>query len=108
MSAGGGANTAGRSVPANVGVAADVEIFENADDSERIFDLGTETTSIIVRANPNNSGNVFIGFSESVDSNSGFLLEPGDSITLAIDVNEVPVWGIAATANDEVRFMAIR
>lgn len=108
MGASGSADSEGKSVPATSGVAYGREVIESTSSAERIFDLGLETSSVLIQANPNNSDNLFIGWDEDVDSDSGVILEPGDTITIDIDLNVQNVWAIAASSNDDLRFLAMR
>lgn len=106
MSAQGGASTAGASTPSNEGTNG-VEVLESTTDAERILDVGIETTSVSIRAPSDNAGDVFLGFDEDVDSSDGYPLEPGDAISLDIDISNAPMFAIPNNANDEVRFLAI-
>ena len=108
MGASGSADSEGKSVSATAGVAYGREVIESTSSAERIFDLGLETRSVLIQANPGNSDNIFLGWDGDVDSNSGIILEPGDTITIDIDLNVQNVWAIAASSNDDLRFLAMR
>lgn len=106
MSASGSAGTEGSRVPSNEGEHG-VEVLEDTSEAERVFDLGIETQSISIRAPTDNAANVFLGFDDTVDNSDGYPLEPGDAISLDLDVNQEPVFAIPNNANDELRFLAI-
>lgn len=70
--------------------------------------LGSNTSlkfGVVVRADPSNTGNVYVGNS-GVTTSSGYLLAPGDAISIEIDnVNKVYV--IADTANQKVYWIGV-
>lgn len=58
---------------------------------------------LFVKANSDNSGNVFIG-SSAVDSSTGLILAPGEGVYVAID-NVAKVYVDAATNDDAVSYI---
>lgn len=83
--------------------------------AERLIASSTITAEAVIQAHPDNAGNIFIGGSD-VDSSNGYILEPGDSFSIASlrhlhigDVEDDPqidltdVWIDSAQNNDGVR-----
>lgn len=93
--------------PATDAAGYDVKTFSNANNADQIIAAGTVTGSVIIRTNPNNGGIVYIGFDSNVTTSNGFPLEAGDSISIDIDVDKESLWGVADTANDDVRWLAL-
>lgn len=76
--------------------------------ADTIFPAGLDSGSVIIRAHPDNSSNVYIGFDDSLTaSGSGFPLEPGDSITIDLKVVDQNVWLLVSSSGDEVRWLAV-
>lgn len=76
-------------------------------DPERIFPLDTETGSIIIRANPDNAENIYLGFDDTLTTTNGFAMESGDTISIDINVAQQAIWFVGEDANDSVHWMAI-
>jgi hypothetical protein len=96
----------GKSVPASRGVIEQTVTLQSTTEPEQVTPEGIETRFVLVRAF-NTSNQVFIGFDDSVDSNSFPLLNE-DSISLELDVSEQPLFALPDNANDEVRILGIR
>lgn len=107
MVGGGSAGSSGQPRPATSGKSYGREVLESAGDAERLFAIGTDSLSILIQANPDNSDNIFIGWDDEVDSNTGIILEPGDVIGMDLDVENQNVWAVSAAANDDLRFMVM-
>lgn len=103
----GGTSTAGQEPAANEGAGYDREILDVAGSPERITPIGEETSSIAIKAGLSNSGTIYVGWNENVDSGDGFPLDTGEGITLDLDIKEQGVYVVADTANDEVRWIAL-
>jgi len=61
---------------------------------------------VIVKAFPNNSGNIYIG-KDDVSSNVGFVLAPGDSVTIDID-NVNKLYATSDIDGDKVCWIALQ
>lgn len=103
----GSASTTGKQSPSTVGTDYNAETFSDADESQSVFDLETQSGSIIVRAHPDNDGIVYLGWDEEVTTENGFPLEAGDAITVDINVGSQGLFGVADTDGDELRYMAV-
>lgn len=103
---GGGFSSGGTSSP-STGGNFDSTTLGSASDPTRVFPVDRETTSIIIQNHPDNTGRIFVGFDDSVDSSTGFLLAAGDTFTIDIDVSEQPIFAVPNNANDEIRHMDI-
>jgi len=62
--------------------------------------------SVIVKAFPTNSGNIYIG-NDTVSSNSGFVLAPGETVSIDID-NVNKLYATSDVDGDKVCWMAIQ
>lgn len=60
---------------------------------------------IVVKADPNNTGKVYVGDS-SVSTSNGYLLTAGEGIAFEID-NASKVWVIADTDNQKVYWLGV-
>lgn len=103
---GGGFSSGGASDPATSG-NYDSTTLGDTSDPTRIYPANRETSSIILQSHPDNSGRIFVGFDDTVDSSTGFILESGDTFNIDADMSELPVFAIPNTANDELRHMDI-
>lgn len=108
MAGGASSTTTGKDRPATLGVTYGRQVFESTSDAERIFPLGLETNAIFIQANPDNSDNIYVGWDDEVTSNTGIVLEPGDFFGIGVNLDDQNVWGIPDTADDDVRFIAMR
>ena len=63
--------------------------------------------SVIVKADDDNSGDVYIGFSDKVSTSNGFRLKAGQGIELAID-NLSKIWLVATADNQKVHILWVR
>jgi len=105
-----GTGTAGSSTQTRPGTRGEDygrEVFENAGEAERVFAIETETTSVFIQAHPDNNDNIFIGWDDNVDSNTGVILEAGAGLSFPVDVSVQNLWAVAAQANDEIRYIAL-
>lgn len=103
----GSAGSTGQAKPATKGESYGRQVFEDTNNPESIFALGTDSLSVFIQAHPDNSGRIFLGFDDAVDSNTGIVLEAGDTISISLDLDEQNLWGLPVNANDEVRFMVL-
>ena len=71
--------------------------------------LTTSSTSlnfgVVIKADPNNSGNVYVGDS-SVSTSNGYLLTPGEGIAFEID-DASKVWLVADADNQKVYWLGV-
>lgn len=102
-----GGSTSTQSVPANKLADADGIAFTAANDPQRVVDIGTETSSIAIIAHPDNSGEIYVGFDEEMGQNDTFPLSANIGISMDLDTNEQPVYVLADTIGDEVRWIAL-
>lgn len=105
MPGSGSAGSTGQPKPNTEGISYGTETFESANESERIFSLSQQSVTILIRALPGNSGIVYLGWDGDVTVNDGMPLEAGDTFSADLDVDRQNVWGVAASAGDEVRFL---
>lgn len=103
----GSVSGSGRDAAFNKGEAYGAEVLESTSEPEPIFNLGVESGSIAIRAHPNNSGIIYVGWDDQVDSTTGFPLNAGESISMELDVSNQEVYAIPDTGNDEVRVIAL-
>jgi hypothetical protein len=107
MAGGGVPSTSGKNKPATSGTTYGRQVLESTTEAERIFSLGIESTSVLIQANPNNSDVVYVGWDNSVDADSGVILEAGTSISLDVDLSQQNVFALPASADDDVRFLVM-
>jgi len=93
--------------PSNKGVGPDTVAFTLTDNPERLVSIGDETTSIAVKAMPDNNGNIFVSFSGDDGTDVGFPLAAGEGITLDVDANQEGIYASTDTIGDEVRWIAL-
>ncbi|MHA1919526.1 MAG: hypothetical protein ACTSWX_07265 [Promethearchaeota archaeon] len=94
-----------------------IEISQSGDfdiGSKKISEVNTrirliskiKTKTIIIRALSSNSGTIYVGDSGVLDN--GFPLEPGDAISLDIDLTKDELYISGDTVDDEVRYFIIK
>lgn len=74
------------------------EIIQNADQPQVL--LTEDSGSVAVQAHPDNNGTIYIGFSDDVDSITGFPLAAGSGVSMDLDVSEQPLWVVSSTVGD--------
>jgi len=99
------ANTQGLRQPPTEGKGYGTKIV-SVSTAEPVITVGDKTGSIALRASPNNSGTVYIGWNGSVTSANGFPLEKGDSISLDLNADTQNIYVIGTAASDEIRWIA--
>lgn len=67
--------------------------------------IAGESGSVLLRAHPNNSDIIFIGWDDSVTTSNGMPLESGDFISLDVDISQVSIFAIAISGGDRVRWI---
>lgn len=60
---------------------------------------------VLVQAGSDNSGDVFVGDSSGVDSDTGWRLDAGESVKIPID-DPAKVWVIGSDADQVVKWLA--
>lgn len=100
-------STEGLNQPSTTGEGFDTSDLDAANDAERVFPIGLNSGSIIMRAAPGNAGPVYLGFDDTVTTSNGFPLEAGDTISIDIDVSQQAIFFVGNNAADEIRWMAI-
>lgn len=63
--------------------------------------------SVIIKADDDNTGNIYVGFSDKVDAKTGFRLTPGQRIEIAID-DPAKIYLIADTSDQLVHVIVIK
>lgn len=92
------------------GVGTGRKVVTTAATAEQITSTPTATISVAIQAETNNSAEVAIGDSNVVavdDSERGFLLAAGESITLAIGDLSL-LWVDAKTSGDGVTYLYLK
>lgn len=100
-----GTGTSGIDQPSTVGTGYGRKVFDEAGDSEPILPVDEETGSILLRADPLNSGTVYIGWDQEVSAETGMYMQPGDSFSVNIDNSSQAVYAVADEAGDEIRYL---
>ena len=103
----GGSVSSSSSDVSNEGAGNDKLDFSSTGSPKRVVPIGTETESVAVIANPNNTGIIFIGFNEDVTSSDGFPLEAGVSLSLDLDVNQDDLHAVADSSGDSLHWIAL-
>ncbi len=66
---------------------------------------GTLYVGVVIRAAPNNTGNVYVGAS-GVTASDGYLLGPGESVTVVVgDLGDAYVYNPSATLDQTVYYI---
>lgn len=95
------------SQPSTEGTGYGSTVLDSANTPKRIFEVGQQSGSIIMRADLSNSNPIFLGFDDNVTVNNGFPLEAGDSISIDLDVRSQDIFFVGAGAGDSIRWLAI-
>ena len=69
--------------------------------------LATEPTpvrTVVVKADDDNAGNVFVGFSDTVSTTNGFRLAAGQAIEIMID-DMSKIWAIADVDGQKIHVL---
>ena len=83
--------------------------------AEALVGSDTLATSVVIQAQKDNTGDMYIGDS-TVDSTNGIELQPGQSLTVEGEwiggtqesFNLADIWVDAATSGDEVRIIYVK
>lgn len=102
-----GGSTGTQNIPVNEVDEYDSLGFTSANNNQRVFNLDSETQSVVIVAKPSNSGVIYIGFNDQVTTDNGLPLKAGGSTVLPLDVSQVDVFAVADTGGDEIRFAAL-
>lgn len=94
--------------PPSDGVGYDKVVISDTSTPIELVGPAEGAGSVVVRSwqSGGNSGTIYVGWDNQVDSSTGFPLEDGDSITLEISTESQSIWIIGDTQNDEVRYLA--
>lgn len=68
----------------------------------QITSFSTPTKHVLLKADMGNSGNIYVGFSSSVSSTTGFKLAPGEN--LSIPINDLSKIWLIADADGQVLY----
>jgi len=104
--------TGGVRTPPSKGSAYGRTILAEQGIAQRVISSEVKTGSVLINSytgdddNEGNEGVIYIGFDEDVDDESGFPLEPGQSIGLDIQNRSQGIWAYAEVPGDQVRFIA--
>lgn len=74
---------------------------------ELVFQLGTESKTVAIRAEEGNNSQIYLGWDDDVDSNNGFPLYQGEMITMELDVSSQEIYMDGDSVGDSVRVIAI-
>lgn len=99
-------STTGKDVASNEGAGYGRKRFVETEDPDNLIDPTLETESIILRAHPDNTGEIFVGWDDEVTAEDGFPLSPGDAVTFDVDNSRQVIYGVANSAGDQIRFIA--
>jgi len=102
-----GTSVTAKDKPANSGEEYGETTAGSAGDTSLVLGVGTDTSTVSIRAMFDNAGVVYVGFDDSVDATNGFFLEAGDAISLDIDNSNQPIYVHFDTSGDQVRHLAI-
>lgn len=101
-------STTGKTPPATKGTGYGVTILANAGEVYEAIPLDVESNTWAIRANPNNSGIIYFGWDDNVSTGNGFPLQAGDNLSISLDNQEQQVYASAASAGDELRYIAVK
>jgi hypothetical protein len=87
----------------NKGAGYDGKTLNSTTDPERLVSIGTETRSIAIIAE---TGRIYVGFDDNLDSDNGFPLDEGVSISLDLDVNQEDIYVLPEASGNDVRWIA--
>jgi len=99
-------STTGADQPATEGRGYGNKVLQSSN-PEIVVPPGTVTGSVAMRADPANSGDLFIGWDDNVSAADGFILQAGDTLSLKIDSDSQPIYAIAGTDGDSLRWIAV-
>ena len=100
-------SVSGHDVPSNEGFGPGGVAFVSTDEAERLVPLGTETSTVAVKALEDNEGVIYVGYTDDVDSSNGFPLSAGQGVSFDLDANQQGIFAAADTVGDEVRWIAL-
>lgn len=96
----------GLRTPANDGKDYGEYVIPNPPEPDELFQVPVRTGSVSIIAHPNNSGWIYIGWDDEVDSQSGFILTAGMSISVDLDIRSQEIFITGDTSGDSVRYIA--
>lgn len=79
-------------------------VFNNTTDVERIVDPTLDASTVAVYVE---TGKLYIGFSDDVDSVNGFPIVAQNGLVLTLDTSVQSLYGIADTAPTDVRWVVL-
>jgi len=90
----------------NVKETDSIEFSDAKSPRDLVDDNDVSTAEVLVKANPKNSGALFVGTS-SVSVDSGFRIEPGASQMLPVDAFDGEIKIVSEKSGDEYSYLAL-
>lgn len=92
---------------ATEGTSYGEKLFDGSSDPEIVIPIGDESSSWIIKALSSNTGDVYVGWDDDVDSSNGFPLASGEAVSVDLDNSNQNVWAVSDNSNEGVRFLAV-
>lgn len=96
----------GQDQPDTVGVGPGQHIIDTGTTPNVI--LNEEVGSIALNTPSTNNGTVYVGYSDSLDDTTGFIMEAGSGLSLDLDTSEQAIWVYGTSDGDIVSFIGTR
>lgn len=77
--------------------------FDDIEEKELAVPAGELTESVLIEADPENDGIIYVMLSEDVGKSGGLILEPGSIVSMTINTSANPVYLMANTVDDSAR-----
>lgn len=81
-------------------------VIPSPPEPDELFQVPVRTGSVAVVAHPNNSGFIYLGWDEELDSQNGFILTAGMSISVDLDIRQQDLFITGDDGGDSVRYIA--
>lgn len=81
-------------------------VIPDPPETDEMFQVPVRTGSVAIVAHPTNTGYIYIGWDSDVTTDNGFLMTPGQSITMDLDAMEQEIFITGDSEGDSVRYIA--
>ena len=72
------------------------------------FSESQETAFILARSDPNNGDDIFWGWDDSVDSNSGIVLQAGEDLSMGLNVEDQSIYFVSSSGTQTLHIASMK
>lgn len=76
-------------------------------DPEIVIPIDVESSSWVIKAPPANNDLVYIGWDDNLTTSNGFPLDAAEALSVDMNNQQQPLYGVAAQGGDELRYLTV-